>query len=171
MSSAEALHARTARAHEDPDHMTVEARIGFVAKHVRYLLSQNPDLDDRQLAKAVRLRIRDEMADLGRKSAAARARRRGESRTPLPLDELSPEPDSKGIAAEFDAVTRRRREAMVALRSSAQTVECPACGAETGESCRFPSGIPASVPHKVRREAASRAPLDEPQTVPPGEVA
>jgi hypothetical protein len=72
--------------------MTLEARVGFVAKHVRDLLLKNPDLSDEELQNAVRLRVRAHMAKLGRASAEARAKRRNASRTPLPLDVPQPSP-------------------------------------------------------------------------------
>lgn len=76
LSRAEALKARAARARENPYRMTSDANIGRLAKHVVALINENPDLDDASLAKAARLRLRAEMAELAEKSVKARAERK-----------------------------------------------------------------------------------------------
>ena len=72
-TSTDGLIARAGRAAEDPNEMTRDATLTRLAKHVAAVLRENPALDDRQAANAARLRLRAEMAQLGRKSAAARS--------------------------------------------------------------------------------------------------
>jgi hypothetical protein len=71
-TSLDGLHARAGRAAEDTREMTRDAYIGRLAKHVVALHAQNPALDDIQLAKGARLRLRDEMSQLAKRSAAVR---------------------------------------------------------------------------------------------------
>lgn len=75
-TSADGLIARAGRAAEDPQAMTSDATLTRLAKHVAAVLRENPSLDDRQAANAARLRLRAEMVQLARRSAAAR---RGET--------------------------------------------------------------------------------------------
>ena len=72
-SSYNGLHMRAGRAAEDPVKMTMDAMLGRLAKHVGALHQENPALDPKALAKGARLRLKDEMAGLARKSAEARA--------------------------------------------------------------------------------------------------
>lgn len=75
LSRAEALHMRAGRAHEDPVAMTSDATLTRLAKHIAAALKKNPDLTPLQAANAGRLLLKDEMTQLARKSAAARAAR------------------------------------------------------------------------------------------------
>lgn len=84
MSSGEALRARAARAAEDPRQMTRAATAGSRARYVRELLQENPGLTGEQLERAVQLRVRARMSELGKRSAAAR--RKAAAPDPRPLD-------------------------------------------------------------------------------------
>jgi hypothetical protein len=83
LSTAEALKARAARAHEDPRAMTQDAMLGRLAKHVVAIVRKNPDLDDAAVAKGARLKLRAEMAELAEKSKAARAEREAGTDQPV----------------------------------------------------------------------------------------
>jgi len=64
--------ARAERAAEDPVAMTTEATLTRLAKHVAVVLRENPNLTDKQVANAARLRLRAEMLKLAELSAEAR---------------------------------------------------------------------------------------------------
>lgn len=68
---------RAARATEDPGTMTSGARETAWIKEAAAVIRANPDLNDREVANAVRLRVRARMATLAEKSAAARRARAG----------------------------------------------------------------------------------------------
>jgi hypothetical protein len=74
-SSLNGLTMRAGRAAEDPHAMTVDATLGRLAKHMAAVHTENPDLTPDELARAARLRLRAEMGQLARKSAAARQAR------------------------------------------------------------------------------------------------
>lgn len=76
---------RAARAHEDPVEMTTDATLTRLARYVTEVLRKNPELNDLQVARAARLKMRADMTKLAEKSAAARARRAG-GRDAEPLD-------------------------------------------------------------------------------------
>lgn len=71
-TSTSGLIRRAGRAAEDPAKMTLDATLGRLAKHVVAIVRENPDLEDKAIAKGARLRLRAEMADLARKRTAAR---------------------------------------------------------------------------------------------------
>lgn len=71
-TSTDGLIARAGRAAEDPQEMTKDATLTRLARHCIAVIKENPDLDEKQVAKAARLKLRAEMALLARKSAAAR---------------------------------------------------------------------------------------------------
>lgn len=78
--STDGLVARAGRAHEDPKAMTSDANWSRMARHVAEALKANPDLTAEQAAKAGRLTLRAEMAQLGRQAVAARRQRAAERR-------------------------------------------------------------------------------------------
>jgi hypothetical protein len=83
-TSSDGLHARAARAHEDPVAMTRAANDTRIARLVAQVLRKNPDLSDEQAAKAARLLLRDEMVQLrkkGRQAAPADAEAAGATET------------------------------------------------------------------------------------------
>jgi hypothetical protein len=73
MTTAEALKARAGRAHEDPRAMTQDAMLGRLARFVVEIIRKNPDLDDKDVAKGARLKLKAEMAERAAQSAKARA--------------------------------------------------------------------------------------------------
>ena len=75
-TSADGLIARAGRAAEDPHAMTTDATLGRLARICAAIVKENPDLTPEQVAKGARLQLRAEMAQLGRKSAEARAARK-----------------------------------------------------------------------------------------------
>jgi len=71
-TSADGLIARAGRAHEDPHEMTAPATMTRMASYVAAVLKENPDLTADQAARGTVLKLRADMAKLGRRSAEAR---------------------------------------------------------------------------------------------------
>lgn len=71
-TTTQGLRARAGRAAEDPGQMTSTATLSRLARHVVVVLRKNPDLTDRQAAKAAALLLRAEMSALGQRSGEAR---------------------------------------------------------------------------------------------------
>jgi hypothetical protein len=74
-TSAQGLHARAGRVAENPLDMTQAANVDRLGKHIAAALKANPELTPQQAAKAGRLLLKDEMAQLAEKSKTARAQR------------------------------------------------------------------------------------------------
>ena len=75
MTTAEALHARAGRAHEDPYAMTTDAPLGRLPNYVIAIVRKNPDLGDKEVAKAARLLLKADMAERAERSAQVRRER------------------------------------------------------------------------------------------------
>lgn len=71
-SSLNGLTMRAGRAAEDPAAMTAPATLTRMAKYVAAILKENPDLTEDQAARGAWLKLRADMGQLARKSAAAR---------------------------------------------------------------------------------------------------